>query len=555
MSFRCARAQGWGCESTMGQAEARMWHAVYQKAPAALKEVLTETQNAHVNSRRLVTDPMEGPAGYITPLHVAAHFGFAECASVLLAAGADPRADVEDAEHKKLPGTTPLDVARARGHVDLFPLLLGKEAGASAATPLPTPAAAAARPPSAASLFGPPGAAAAAAPGVNPYLLPAAPTGPIAVGAAAAAPQARPSSYFAQPVAPALQPRAFPAPVWTQPPAQPQPVPHMTPQQQQLHQQQMMMQWQMQQQQQQLHMQQQQQQQLYYQQQAAAAAAQQQQQHQPSFGYYSSGGALVPPPPYGAPATPSSQPHHWGIQHADLTFGKELGRGAFGIVYKGRWRFTDVAIKVIQGTPSPEDMRTFQAETELMMNLRPHKNVVQLRGVCAHPLCVIIDFVDGGSLEGRLADKVRETARARVGCFSSSRARVQAKPVEWPSIFRWAQGIVAGLLHIHLEGIVHRDLASRNVLLDATSNALISDFGLSAVGRPADVTNSIQQSTFFRGPYKWMAPESLMSNQFSVKSDVWSLGGEYGRELWQKKSSFWRPRSDFVGDSGTPPAV
>jgi hypothetical protein len=37
---------------------------------------------------------------------------------------------------------------------------------------------------------------------------------------------------------------------------------------------------------------------------------------------------------------------------------------------------------VNQGKLSPEDLRTFQAETQLMMNLRPHRNVVQLRGVC-----------------------------------------------------------------------------------------------------------------------------------------------------------------------------
>lgn len=72
----------------------------------------------------------------------------------------------------------------------------------------------------------------------------------------------------------------------------------------------------------------------------------------------------------------------------------------------------------------------------------------------------MIDFVDGGSLEARLHDL--------------------SKPLGWKKIFQLAQGICAGMLHIHLEGIVHRDLACRNVLLDATENALIADFGLSA---------------------------------------------------------------------------
>lgn len=61
-----------------------------------------------------------------------------------------------------------------------------------------------------------------------------------------------------------------------------------------------------------------------------------------------------------------------------------------------------------------------------------------------------------------------------------SRLHDMSKPMGWKKIFQLSQGICAGMLHIHLEGIVHRDLACRNVLLDATENALIADFGLSA---------------------------------------------------------------------------
>jgi serine/threonine protein kinase len=86
-------------------------------------------------------------------------------------------------------------------------------------------------------------------------------------------------------------------------------------------------------------------------------------------------------------------------------------------------------------------------------------------------------------------------------------------------------------------GIVHRDLACRNVLLDGLENALIADFGLSAqtFGRVTQeqvfvivpskfLCDTEKKKGFFRGPYKWMAPESLAQNQFSCASDVWSFG-------------------------------
>jgi serine/threonine protein kinase len=114
-----------------------------------------------------------------------------------------------------------------------------------------------------------------------------------------------------------------------------------------------------------------------------------------------------------------------------------------------------------------------------MMNLRPHKNIVTLMGVVcndpASPLCIVTEFVDGGSLETLLRSQLQ---------------------LNWPMILHLCQGICAGMFHLHEEAILHRDLAARNILLEpmtasrggtaARWTPQITDFGLSKRVVPSD---------------------------------------------------------------------
>ena len=84
--------------------------------------------------------------------------------------------------------------------------------------------------------------------------------------------------------------------------------------------------------------------------------------------------------------------------------------------------------------------------------------------------------------------------------------------------------IAAGMAYLSSIGIVHRDLACRNVLVNADKALKITDFGLS---REAEEMY-IQQS-MGRVPYKWMALESILAREFTSASDVWS----YGIVLWE----------------------
>jgi serine/threonine protein kinase len=123
-----------------------------------------------------------------------------------------------------------------------------------------------------------------------------------------------------------------------------------------------------------------------------------------------------------------------------------------------------------------------------------------------------------------------------------------------------ARGIASGMINIHAEKILHRvrslrttlsrtqalilfflllqDLSARNVLLDTDLTPKVADFGLSDV----TVTNNFEERRIVGsfGPIRWMAPESIRSQVFSTKSDVFA----YGILLWEIMSKGALPHSE-----------
>jgi len=105
------------------------------------------------------------------------------------------------------------------------------------------------------------------------------------------------------------------------------------------------------------------------------------------------------------------------------------------------------------------------------------------------------------------------------------------KEIELTLKIEWMKQIAAGMSHLHEEGVVHKDLAARNVLLTENDVCKISDLGLSRV-----LNNETQQHTSRNdvGPVKWMAPESMANSLYSPKSDVWMFGVTCAEIITQK---------------------
>jgi len=93
------------------------------------------------------------------------------------------------------------------------------------------------------------------------------------------------------------------------------------------------------------------------------------------------------------------------------------------------------------------------------------------------------------------------------------------------NLFSWKQkmicalGISEGLVYLHSFNpkIIHRDLKSANILLNADLQAKITDFGVS---RKLD----IETMTADIGTFRWMAPEVLTSGHYSESADIFSFG-------------------------------
>jgi serine/threonine protein kinase len=209
------------------------------------------------------------------------------------------------------------------------------------------------------------------------------------------------------------------------------------------------------------------------------------------------------------------------INYTELNFGKELGRGGFGVVHQGTWRkHTEVAIKqLLSDDISPEANEEFDTESQVMARLRsPH--IVQFYGYCLNPRhCIVMEYMPNGSLYSVLKNKKQS--------------------LDWTIRIRIAIDIASGLAFLHQEHILHRDIKSLNVLLDQSYRAKLTDFGLSKIKTETQSQSMAKETNKDAvGTVAWMAPELFERRGiYTQKSDIYSLGITFW-ELASRKIPF-----------------
>ncbi|KAG6420855.1 hypothetical protein SASPL_117397 [Salvia splendens] len=184
-----------------------------------------------------------------------------------------------------------------------------------------------------------------------------------------------------------------------------------------------------------------------------------------------------------------------------------LGHGAFGTVYKACFVETGAVSAVKRSKHSHEGKSEFLSELSIIACLR-HKNLVQLQGWCVEKgeLLLVYEFMPNGSLDNVLYQDAKN-----------------GTVLKWQYRYKIAVGLASVLTYLHQEceqQVIHRDVKTSNIMLDANYNARLGDFGLA---RLMDHDKS-PVSTLTAGTMGYLAPEYLQYGKATEKTDVYSFG-------------------------------
>ncbi|KAJ7711567.1 STE/STE20/PAKA protein kinase [Mycena metata] len=179
---------------------------------------------------------------------------------------------------------------------------------------------------------------------------------------------------------------------------------------------------------------------------------------------------------------------------------KKVGQGASGHVYVAKTLATGKKVAIKEMDLAHQPRKELIVNEILVMKESQHPNIVNFLEsylVKSNELWVVMEYMEGGALTDIIENNTMEEDQISSICFETCK----------------------GLGHLHSQSIIHRDIKSDNVLLDALGRVKITDFGFCA--KLTDQKS--KRATMVGTPY-WMAPEVVKQKEYGAKVDIWSLG-------------------------------
>jgi len=192
----------------------------------------------------------------------------------------------------------------------------------------------------------------------------------------------------------------------------------------------------------------------------------------------------------------------------EVESGTQLGAGACGVVTKGVIKKSGIPVAI--KTVKVDD----KAKREQLLN--EIRGLVQAEG-CPHlvqwyagfvskktsAVHVALEFMDLGSLRD-LTRRAKNKSDGRVPSQYLSCAVMQ---------------IMQGLLHLHSRKLLHRDIKPENILHNTLGEVKLTDFGIAK-----DLDTTLAMAGTFVGTVTYMSPERCLGQDYSLESDIWSVG-------------------------------